>query len=136
MSSEMHQYSAELIGMNDLEKKPGSLIENINTAVLVFDHEMRLQSINAAGENLLSVSINKIAGQRPDEFLQGSTRFNEDLNRTLVEMHPYTDWGVELTIGNQNIITVGCMVTPVIDENHCKMIIVELVDSDSFTRAM
>ena len=136
MSSGMHQYSAELIGMNDLDKKPGSLIENINTAVLVFDHEMRLQSINAAGENLLSVSINKIAGQRPDEFLQGSTRFNEDLNRTLVEMHPYTDWGVELTIGNQNIITVGCMVTPVIDENHCKMIIVELIDSDSFTRAM
>jgi len=122
--------------MNDSTKSPTSLIENINTAVLVFDEELRLKSINASGENLLSVSINKVIGQSPDEFLQGASRFNENLNRTLVEMRPYTDWDIELTLNNHKKITVGCMVTPVLDDDICKQIIVELIDSNLFTRVM
>ena len=88
--------------MNDSTKSPTSLIENINTAVLVFDEELRLKSINASGENLLSVSINKVIGQSPDEFLQGASRFNENLNRTLVEMRPYTDWDMISTYMNSD----------------------------------
>jgi two-component system, NtrC family, nitrogen regulation sensor histidine kinase GlnL len=122
--------------MNDLMKTPGSLIENINTAVLVFDKDLCLVSINAAGENLLSVSINKIAGHKPDEILLGSTRFNENLKRTLLKMRSYTDWGVDLILNNQRTITVGCMVTPIIDDDNHKQVIVELIDSESFTRAM
>lgn len=116
--------------------KRGSLIEDINTAVLVFDNNLRLQSINAAGENLLSVSSNKVSGYTPEELLPGTERFLESLGRALLEMRPYTDWDVELCLPNQKAITVGCMVTPIADGEVCRYLIVELIDSDSFTRVM
>ena len=122
--------------MNDLIKAPDSLIENINTAVLVFDSDLRLLSINAAGENLLSVSINKIEGKKPDEIITGSPQFTKDLEKSLVKMRPYTDWGVELNLNYDRSITVGCIVTPILDGDDCKTIIVEFIDSNSFTRVM
>lgn len=113
-----------------------SLIENINTAVLVFDADLRLQYINAAGENLLSVSSNKVVGQSPEDILPGSTQFFENLQRTLIEMRPYTDWGVEIHLSSQKSIIVGCMITPVLEGDVLKQLIVELIDADSFTRVM
>lgn len=113
-----------------------SLIDNINTAVLVFDADLRLQFINAAGENLLSVSSNKVIGLSPKELLPASVQFAANLQRTLVDKHSYTDWGVELNLNPQRTIIVGCMVTPVMDGDDCLQLIVELVDADSFTRVM
>ncbi len=135
-SSSSHQTSAELLFMNDVFKSPDSLIENISTAVMIFDDQMGLVSINAAGENLLSVSINKIQGQSPLAFLPDSQQFLDDLQRSLDEMHPYTDWGVELYLNSKKSITVGCIVTPVEIDDKKKYVIVELIDANSFTRVM
>ena len=132
----MHQNSAESANMSRMQINPVTLIENINTAVLVFDDSLRLQSINAAGENLLSVSSNKVVGLRPKEFLPWADQFFENLKRTLVESRPYIDWGVELNLQNHRTITVGCMVTPVLEDDQCRQLIVELIDSESFTRVM
>lgn len=122
--------------MNRLQISPVTLIENINTAVLVFDDDLRLLSINAAGENLLSVSSNKVVGQRPKDFLAGGEQFFDNLKRTLEESRPYIEWGVELNLQNHRTITVGCMVTPLLEDYHCRQLIVELIDSDSFARVM
>ncbi|NNE37782.1 MAG: PAS domain-containing protein, partial [Gammaproteobacteria bacterium] len=124
--------------MNDIYKSPDALIENISTAVMVFDKTLRLLSINAAGENLLSLSINKVMGKRPEEFLSASQKFVEDVKRALDELHPYTDWGVELHLNgkNKNSISVGCIVTPILTKDDDKYVIVELIDANSFTRVM
>jgi two-component system nitrogen regulation sensor histidine kinase GlnL len=131
-----HQYSAIFDNMNRTDIDSATLIENINTAVLVFDDKLRLQTINAAGENLLSVSSNKVIGLRPEDFLPGASQFFDNLKRTLVECRPYIEWGVELNLQNQRTITVGCMVTPLLEGDRCRQIIVELIDSASFTRVM
>ena len=115
---------------------PGALIENINTAVLVFDANLQLQSINAAGENLLSVSSNKVVGLHAEDLLPGAGQFYDNLQRTLLESRPYIEWGVELNLQNQRSISVGCMVTPVLEDDRCRQLIVELIDSDSFARVM
>lgn len=136
ITSSLHHNSAELHNMNDLIRTPGSLIENINTAVLVFDQGLLLKSINAAGENLLSVSNNKVVGQSPEELLPGCMQFHENLRRTLLDPRPYTNWDLEITLPNQRTITVGCMLTPVVEGEGLRQVIVELIDSDSFTRVM
>ncbi len=134
--SSLHHNSAKWLFMNEIYKSPDALIENISTAVIVFDNTLRLLSINAAGENLLSLSINKVRGQNPGDFLTASSEFVDDIQRALDEMHPYTDWGVELHLNEKNIITVGCVVTPFISEDNEKYMIVELIDANSFTRVM
>jgi two-component system nitrogen regulation sensor histidine kinase GlnL len=122
--------------MNDLLKARDSLLENISTAVLVFDKELRLLGINAAAQSLLSVSRNKVEGLSPDGFLAGSRQFTDNLQRSLKDMRPYTSWGVELCLNDGRTITVGCMITPVIEDETFSYLLAELVDSDSFTRVM
>lgn len=132
----MHHISAQSVIMSRMPVDPVTLIENINTAVLVFDNTLRLHSINAAGENLLSVSSNKVLGLRPEDFMPGADQFLDNLKRTLIECRPYIEWGIRLDLYNQRTITVGCMVTPLLEDEQCRQIIVELIDAESFTRVM
>ncbi len=122
--------------MNDLLNARDSLLENISTAVLVFDKDLRLKGINAAAENLLSVSSNMVQGQTPERFLPGCSQLTENLQRSLKDMRPYTNWGVELRLNDHRTTSVGCMITPVLEGDSFSYLIVELVDSDSFTRVM
>lgn len=132
----MHHYSAQSVIMSRMPVDPVTLIENINTAVLVFDDTLHLESINAAGENLLSVSSNKVIGLSPEEFMPGADAFLDNLKRTQQECRPYIEWGIRLELFNQRPLTVGCMVTPLIEDDKCRQIIVELIDAESFTRVM
>ena len=52
--------------------KTNHLFENINTAVLVFDKDLRLSRINTAGENLLSVSQRMVVGHTIQEEVNGA----------------------------------------------------------------
>jgi two-component system nitrogen regulation sensor histidine kinase GlnL len=116
--------------------KSAEVLDNINTAVLVFDSELRLTDINTAGENLLSVSQRMVQGQPSRDILPDSPGFTETLERTFANRHPYTQWGVELQLPNGENITVGCMVTPLLEGEQCSEVIVELIDSGSFARVM
>lgn len=123
--------------MSTAVTKANQLVENINTAVLVFDKDLRLTRINTAGENLLSVSNRMVVGHSAAEILPGSPRFAETLEMTLKDKHPYTEWGVDLNLNNEKSITVGCILTPLLqDDEKCNEIIVELIDYNSFTRVM
>ena len=57
----------------------GRVYDNLATAVLLFDDQLRLVCVNAAGENLLSVSTRQMEGQTPNEILLGSRNFDRVL---------------------------------------------------------
>lgn len=116
--------------------KSVQVLDNINTAVLVFDSELRLTGINTAGENLLSVSRRMVQGQPSRDILPDSPGFTETLERTFAHRHRYTQWGVKLQLTNGESVTVGCMVTPLLEDEQCSEVIVELIDSGSFARVM
>ena len=116
--------------------KSVQVLDNINTAVLVFDSKLRLTSINTAGEDLLSVSRRMVQGQPSRDILPDSPGFTETLERTFAHRHRYTQWGVKLQLTNGESVTVGCMVTPLLEDEQCSEVIVELIDSGSFARVM
>lgn len=111
------------------------MLDNVSTAVLVFGTDLRLRFINAAGEHLLSVSRRMVRGQTAGSILPATEDFTGILKRTIANRHPYTQWGVELALQN-DMITVGCIVTPILEEEKCSEVIVELIDAHSFTRVM
>lgn len=118
------------------EERASQLIENIYTAVLVFDANLRLQAINAAGENLLSVSSRKITGLSVYEILPDAASFSEMLQRALLTRRPFMEWGMELKPGpGRSLVVVDAMITPILDDARAGELIVELVDVQSFTRA-
>jgi len=111
------------------------LLDNLHTAVLAFDGDLRLRSINAAGEHLLSSSENKIVGLRPLEILPESPAFAAIVTRARETRSPYTERGMDLRIGYGRTLAVDLMVTPLADEARQMELVVELVDVEALVRA-
>ncbi len=110
------------------------ILENLTTAVLTFDAELRLTSINPAGEMLFEVSAKKIVGQKLIDLLPQSRRLAKPLRQTLESRHPITVRGVRLRLAMERTITVDCIVTPLVDGNQETALLVELTQVDRLMR--
>ena len=108
--------------------------ENLTTAVLTFDADLRLTSINPAGEMLFEVSAKKIIGQKMAELLPRGQRLAKTLSRTLATQHPFTARGVRLMLPAARTITVDCMVTPLAQSETDAALLVELTQVDRLLR--
>ena len=123
--------------MMNVDTKALQLFENLSTAIVVFDSELYVTTMNAAAENLLSMSMRKATGIRADVLLARSKRFIEIIRRSLDSRHPFTERSVELVLPNTGSLMVDCMVTPLLDKTNreqCHEVIVEMIDTNSFTK--
>lgn len=109
-------------------------IENLNTAVLLFDAGLRLKYINPAAEDLLAASAKQLVGQTASEVFPAATRFIEALQHALQYAQPYTEREVELPLTNLNAITVDCTVTPINDSLQDNELLIEISKVDRHLR--
>ena len=110
------------------------ILENLATAVLTFDADLRLTSINPAGEMLFEVSAKKIVGRKLTELLPESRRITTTLHHILESRHPFTARGVALKLPGARTVTVDCTVSPLIDDNPETALLVELTQVDRLLR--
>jgi two-component system, NtrC family, nitrogen regulation sensor histidine kinase GlnL len=118
------------------EAKAQYLIENIYTAVLVFDKNLCLLHINTAGENLLSLSQRKINGQHIADIFPGASNLAETVERALVSKELYMEWGMNLRLVNTKSVIVDCAMTPWLVKDECNEVIVEMVDAHSYAKVL
>lgn len=89
------------------------ILDNLSTAVLLFDRDLRLRYINAAGESLLAVSAKTILGEPASELVPCPTDAVEDrLREALQTRQPFTEREVEVTRPDRQQIRVNCTVLP------------------------
>ena len=112
------------------------LLDNLYTAVLVFDARLRLSDINNAGENLFFISRAKMCGHGAREILAASHKLLENIERTLATRQPRMEWGIDLDFPDAKTVCVDCIVTPVIEGETCKEVVLELINADSRVRAL
>ena len=122
--------------MNDSAESTFEMLDHLATAVLLFDKDMKLVSINASGEDLLSISNRRAKGFFPHEVLPKATKFTDMIRSSLETGHPYAERCLTLDLHNANTITVDCKVTPIIDDKNTSQVIVEMVDADSMQRVL
>jgi two-component system nitrogen regulation sensor histidine kinase GlnL len=108
----------------------GRLLENLTTTVLTLDAELRLTSINPAGEMLFEMSARKALGQHITALLPHSQRFVKTLQNTLRTCHPLTAHGVRLVTPTGRSITVDCTVSALSDAGERAELLVELTQID------
>lgn len=87
------------------------IVENLNTAVLVFDESLQVVSINPAGEALFEISAKQIVGQTLASFLPGSRYLIKPLRQALETGHPFTERGLDLALPGSRSVVVDCTVT-------------------------
>lgn len=135
MKNALKQCNNEQI-MGPSTETAARIIEHLATAVLLFDKDLHLISINSAGEGLLSVSSKRVSGMTPRQIWPNSSFFYEAIQRALFSESTCIERGVDLNLNNDQKIKVDCMITPIMVNDIAEEILVELADADAFVRVL
>ncbi|NOY61628.1 MAG: nitrogen regulation protein NR(II) [Gammaproteobacteria bacterium] len=106
------------------------IIENLQSAVLLFDHALHLSYINPAAEMMFAVSAKQMAGGSMDDLLSGNDFFAATLARVLSERRPLTEREVQLTLPGLRNTTVDYSVTPLYGAHKNLELLVEFQQLD------
>lgn len=113
---------------------PRRILDNLTTAILLFDDDLRIDYINPAGEILFEVSANHVVGQLLGELLMGGADVGDSLRRSLESGHPYTERELELRLVNTRTITVDMTVTPLYEHTGHREVLLEVMRVDRHLR--
>jgi two-component system nitrogen regulation sensor histidine kinase GlnL len=110
------------------------ILEHLNQAILLFDHELKLTYINTAGEILLADSARHLIGlTAQDLFRSSDPALLLNLRQCLTMEEPLFDR--ELTLERMaQTVTINFSATPLIKEQQLEEILVELQQVDTHLR--
>ncbi|MGA7800055.1 MAG: nitrogen regulation protein NR(II) [Gammaproteobacteria bacterium] len=115
-------------------ERAARILDGLSTAVLVFDHHLRLAYLNPGGEMLLAHSARHAISLPLDELLLDGHTLAERMAQALETSHPYTEREVRLVLLDGRAITVDCSVTPLIEPGLDPQVLVELLQVDRHLR--
>lgn len=90
------------------------LLDNLTTATLLLDAELRLQYMNPAAEMLLAVSGQRSHGQFISELFTESPEALASLRQAVEQAHPFNKREAILTSVSGQTLTVDYAVTPIV----------------------
>ena len=96
----------------DLEYPSTSVLEVLNTAVLLLDDELNLVYLNPAAENLFEISRRQVVGQSWPEVTRTEQPSVVRMLQALLAQQPFTERELELVTATGRRITVDRTVTP------------------------
>lgn len=104
------------------------ILDNLSSAVLVFDHDLCLVYVNPAGEMLFGASARQVLGQQVSALFSCT---DEEATQHLLDArlhgHPLTEREITLVVGG-NEVTVDCTVVPLADSDGDTLIELNQVD--------
>lgn len=106
------------------------IVENLATAVLLFDPGLRLLAANPAAESLLAASLKKVVGLGAEALFPGSDRWVSLLRLAAQERRPTTERELELLRAGGEPLAVDCTATPVLEGLELSGLLVELAAVD------
>lgn len=110
------------------------LIGNLNTAVLLFDANLKLRYLNTAAEILLADSARHLVGVSAKELFKSSDpAFLKNLKHCVASVEPLIDYALKLHRVGHGIF-VNFSITPLESENNSLEILVELLPIDNRLR--
>ncbi|WP_312936505.1 nitrogen regulation protein NR(II) [Pseudomonas sp.] len=92
------------------------LLDNLTTATLLLNADLRLEYMNPAAEMLLAVSGQRSHGQFISELFTESAEALSALRQAVEQAHPFTKREAQLTSPNGQSITVDYAVTPILHQ--------------------
>jgi two-component system nitrogen regulation sensor histidine kinase GlnL len=109
------------------------VFENINTAILLFDSNLRLKCLNPAAEMLLSSSAHRLIGTVANELFL-SKELISSLEQVVKTGHPVTERELGLRLIHDQNVTVDITITPMIDPQRDRELLVEINQVDRMLR--
>lgn len=110
------------------------ILENLNTAVLAVGDDLRVRSINPAGELLFQLSARQIVGQSLADLLASNAELIDALQQAYASQHPFTEHGLRLQLAGKRELIVDCSVTPLSDGDRAGELLIEFTRIDKLLR--
>jgi two-component system nitrogen regulation sensor histidine kinase GlnL len=108
-----------------------TILDNLNTAVLLFDSDLCLTYINSAGEVLFAVSSRHVLGQKAGTLMPWSKEpVEQRLRDALATRHPFTEREMNIPLADGRTIKVNCTVLPLQNFDASPEALVELRQVD------
>ncbi|MCZ6830886.1 MAG: nitrogen regulation protein NR(II) [Gammaproteobacteria bacterium] len=107
------------------------LLDNLNTALLLVDRELRVSFINASAQALLELSETRSVGVCIQQLFPHQSDLMAELEAALRDSSPYTSRGFCLTLASGRELRVDLIVTPfqdVADESTALILELQAVD--------
>jgi len=99
------------------------LLDNLTTATLLLNAELRLEYMNPAAEMLLAVSGQRSHGQFISELFTESAEALNSLRQAVEQAHPFTKREAQLTSLTGQSITVDYAVTPILHQGQTLLLL-------------
>ncbi|MCK4951035.1 MAG: PAS domain-containing protein, partial [Gammaproteobacteria bacterium] len=109
-----------------IEQSQHPILENLATSVLVLDSELRIEYVNPAAETLFEISAKKAYGRQWSDIATTSNGFIDLLQSSLDTTHPFSERELALTTAGNKTITVDCTVTPMLEPQYGKGLLIEI----------
>ena len=106
------------------------VLDNLSTAVLVFDDGLRLIYLNQAGEVMLAHSARHACGRSIHELVVNAGVLVDHLARAFTQQQVISKRGCQLELPNASALRVNCTFTPVNDSTAAPTVQLELRQID------
>ena len=116
-----------------MSKLANQTLDNLSTAILCLDHQLRIRLINSSAQSLLAISGTRGLESLLSEHLLNYREIEATLFDALQTGHPYTQRKAQLTLTNGSHITVDYTVSP-ISEGEWPMLAMEIHPIDRLLR--
>lgn len=110
------------------------ILDNLTTAVLLLEPDLRISYINPAAEAVFAVSARHARGMALGDLVAAVPEFESGLHRALAGGYPHTERELRLTVSDARVITVDCTVTPLVEPGHATALLVEMLQVDRHLR--
>ena len=106
------------------------MVDNLRTAVLLFNESLELVTMNPAAEALLAMSAKQMQGLHVGRLFPGAGLCAGTLIRALQDGKAMTEREMRLRVVGARTVTVDCTVTPLREPAHPTGVLVELIRQD------
>jgi two-component system, NtrC family, nitrogen regulation sensor histidine kinase GlnL len=103
------------------------ILDNLNSAVLLFNAQLILKYINPAGEIIFALSANNLLGRHIEQLLHCAPGSSCNYLCLAIEANrPITQRGIVLILADEQEITVDCSAIPITNRNGNKFLLLEI----------
>jgi two-component system nitrogen regulation sensor histidine kinase GlnL len=114
-----------------MEKIEQLILDNLTTAILLFDVGLGLKYINPAGEMLFAASRKVLLGRKVEQLVSNPKEASHrHLCLSMAKGRPFTERGMQILLADGHEITVDCTATPFQSKTTGKGLLVELQQVD------
>ena len=108
-----------------------SVIENLSTAIILLDQDLKIVFSNQAAETLLMESSAKMLGESISKIISSEEGFLKRIEEARSLDRPLTARKIGLVTSNATAVTVDASITPLLDQSE---ILIELISIDRYLR--